>query len=77
MTDEEKTRLMVSCWNKTGPALADIRIQEARAMTERQRIAAMLDVLSLPGNPKHNPDGLPEHESGLVAQQHFFSRSWK
>jgi tRNA A37 N6-isopentenylltransferase MiaA len=77
VNDKEKTRRMVEIWKTTGPALAEVRDREMRAMTETQRIAAALDVLNLPGNKRNDQDILPEDSSGLVEQQYYFSKSWK
>lgn len=77
MTDEEKNRLMVETWKTTGPLLEEIRMREARDVTETQRIRAMIDVLNLPGNRRTSARELPDHESGLIIQQAIFSKSWK
>lgn len=77
MTDDEKNRLMVETWKKAGPALADLRDQEMRAMTDDERSQAVMDVLSLPGNARPGDSGSPEKMSGLVIQQQIFSKAWK
>lgn len=62
---------------EAGPELLELRDQEMRTMSAAQRLQAVIDVLSLPDNPKPRGSGSPEEETGLVIQQQIFSRAWK
>lgn len=59
-------------WTSAGPALAELRKRDLRALTESQALAASEAVLSLatlsPVNPRRRA------HSGLVTQQALFHR---
>lgn len=67
---DAKLRAWVQNWIELGPILEAIRRRELEAMTDAQVREAALDLLTIP-----IPDDVPPRlESGLVEQQHWFSR---
>lgn len=67
---DAKLRAWVQNWIELGPILEAIRRRELEAMTDAQVREAALDLLTIP-IPADVP---PRLESGLVEQQHWFSR---
>ncbi len=61
---------VVSQWRRAGPALADVRRQELRRLTDQEALAAAVTLLDLERHLPPRTDG-----SGLVEQQRIFARA--
>ena len=67
----EQTRRWVRIWKETGPLLEQIKKEELRAMTEKERCARVVRLLSTPP-PKGEYERKPSTTSGMVEQQRGF-----
>ena len=71
MESHEKERLWVQTWQKTGPALEELRRQEIRCADTASAILQLEDAFQ--SALREHP---PRPTSGLVEQQRWFAR-WK
>ena len=69
---EEQKQLWMTQWREAGPALAEMRARELRAMTEVDAARAF-DNLNLPPGTGYRRAS-DQDGSGLVEQQRIFSR---
>ena len=68
----EQTRRWVRIWKETGPLLEQIKKEELRAMTEKERCARVVHLLSTP-LPRGEYERKPTTTSGMVEQQRGFA----
>ena len=67
----EQTRKWVRIWKETGPLLEQIKKEELRAMTEKERCARVVRLLCAPP-PRGEYERKPSTTSRMVEQQRGF-----